>query len=165
LGAPGGEYTTVLRVTFPGLVVLVFGLVVTGASVTVGGVVLAGEDVTVGAVVLAGGAVVLVGGALPTVPRGTVIAGGGAVVGPAGGSGGTGIVWGPTVVTVVGMVVVVDRRLELSEDPDRQTAKVTAAASAMATATAAAITNRREVTGGSVPYRTRAETAREIRRM
>jgi hypothetical protein len=43
-----------------------------------------------------------------TVPRGTEIAGGGAVVGPAGGSGGTGIVCGATVVTVVAGVLVVD---------------------------------------------------------
>src|SRR2546429_2755905 len=92
LGAPGGEYTTVLRVTPPGFVVLVLGFVVlvlglvpvvTGAAVTVGGLVLAGPAVTVDGIVLAGGAVL-------TVPRGTVIAGGGAVGGPAGGWGGTG---------------------------------------------------------------------------
>src|SRR5206468_3450052 len=96
LGAPGGEYTTVLRVTPPGFVVLVLGFVVlvlvpvvTGAAVTVDGVELVGAAVTVDGIVLAGGAVL-------TVPRGTVIAGGGAVVGPAGGSGGTGIVCGAT---------------------------------------------------------------------
>ncbi len=73
---------------------LVLGFVVTGAFVTVGGVVPAGAAVTVGGVVLAGGAV-------PAVPLGTEIAGGGVAVGPAGGSGGTGIVCGATVVTVV----------------------------------------------------------------
>jgi hypothetical protein len=154
-GAPGGEYTTVLRVTRPGLVVLVVGLVVlglvpvvAGAFVTVGGVVLAGAAVTVGGVVLAGGAV-------PAVPRGTEIAGGGAVVGPAGGSGGTGIVCGATVVTVVAGALVVDagarRRSDRSDDSDPQAAKAVAPARTSAPTAAAMNANRLEVTGGSVP--------------
>ncbi len=72
------------------------------------------------------------GGAVLTVPRGTVIVGGGAVVGPAGGSGGTGIVCGATVVTVgAGAVAVVPgvRRSERVDDPDPQAAKTAAPAS------------------------------------
>ena len=120
MGAPGGEYTTVLRVTPPGFVVLVLGFVVlvlglvpvvTGAAVTVGGVVLAGAAVTVDGIVRAGGAVL-------TVPRGTVIAGGGAVVGPAGGSGGTGIVCGARVVTVGAGAVAVVPGVRLLVDMD-----------------------------------------------
>jgi hypothetical protein len=154
LGAPGGEYTTVLRVTPPGLVVLVLGFVVlvlvpvvTGAAVTVDGVELAGAAVTVDGVVVLGGAVL-------TVPRGTVIAGGGAVVGPAGGSGGTGIVCGATVVTVgAGAVAVVPgvRRSERVDDPDPQAAKTAAPVSTSAPTAAATNANLREVTGEVCP--------------
>jgi hypothetical protein len=149
-GAPGGEYTTVLRVTSPGLVVLVLGFVVTGAFVTVGGVVLvvAGAAVTVGGVVLAGGDV-------PAVPLGTEIAGGGAAVGPAGGSGGTGIVCGAIVVTVVAGRAAVDagvrRRSERSDDSDPQAAKAAAPAMTIAPTAATANANRREVTGEVCP--------------
>jgi hypothetical protein len=149
LGAAAGEYTTVLRVTFPGLVVLVLGLVpvVTGAAVAVGGVELAGAAVTVDGVVVAGGAVL-------TVPRGTVIAGGGAVVGPAGGRGGTRIVCGTTVVTVgAGAVTVVPgvRRSERVDDPDPQAAKTAAPARTSAPTAAATKANLREVTGEVCP--------------
>ena len=150
-GAPGGEYTTVLRVTRPGLVVLVVGFVVLGLAPVVAG------------------AAVTVGGVVPVVPRGTVIAGGGAVVGPAGGSGGTGIVCGATVVTVGAGVLVVDagarRRSERSDDSDLQAVKAAAPARTSAPTAAAMNAKRREVTGGSVPYRMRGETAREIRRV
>ncbi|HEV3134507.1 MAG TPA: hypothetical protein VG348_07380, partial [Acidimicrobiia bacterium] len=140
--------------TFPGLVVLGLGLVVlglvpvvTGAAVTVGGVELAGAAVTVDGVVPAGGAV-------PTVPRGTVIAGGGAVVGPAGGSGGTGIVCGATVVTVVAGRKVGDAGTRWSDrldDPDPQAAKTAAPVSTTAPTAVATKANLREVTGEVCP--------------
>ena len=145
-----------MRVTPPGLVVLVVGFVVlvlglvpvvTGAAVTVGGVELAGAAVTVDGIVLAGGAVL-------TVPRGTVIAGGGAVVGPAGGSGGTGIVCGATVVTVgAGAVAVVPGvpRSERVDESDPQAAKTAAPASTSAPTAAATNANLREVTGEVCP--------------
>ena len=101
---------------------------------------------------------------MPAVPLGTEIAGGGAVVGPAGGSGGTGIVCGATVVTVVAGRVAVDagvRRSERLDDSDPQAAKAAAPARTTAPTAAAMNANRREVTGGSVPYRMRGETARE----
>src|SRR5262245_8488847 len=136
-GAPAGVNTTVLRVTLFGFVVGVVGFVV----LVVGLVVVAGAAVTVGGVVLGGGAV-------PTVPSGTVIAGGGAGVGPAGGSGGTGIVSGAAVVTGGTVVVVgVVLRADSSDDRDRNAANVTTPASAITATTAAAITNRRDGIG------------------
>jgi hypothetical protein len=163
LGAAGGEYTTVRRVTLPGFVVLVLGLVpvVAGAPVTVGGVVLAGGLELAGAAGTVGSGVVA--RAVVVDPPGTVIAGGGAVVGPAGGSGGTGIVCGAAVVTVVVGAVVVDvdgvrRRSERSDDSDPHAANTTAPARTIAHATAATTAKRRDVTGEVCP------TARAKRR-
>ena len=70
---------------------------------------------------------------------------------------------------VVAGVLVVDagarRRSERSDDSDPQAAKAAAPARTSAPTAAAMNANRREVTGGSVPYRMRGETAREIRRV
>ena len=90
------------------------------------------------------------------------------MVGPAGGSGGTGIVCGATVVTVVtgrGAVVPGVRRSERSDESDPQAAKAAAPASTSAPTEAAMNTSRRAVTREVCPTRMRGETAREVRRV
>lgn len=116
---------------------------------------------------LGAGAAVTVGGVVRLVLGGTVIGGGGAVVGPAGGSGGTGTVSGATVVGVVAgavVAVVVDDGVLRSErsdvESDPQAAKTTAPTSTSAPARATANATRLDLTSGSLPYRARVGTAR-----
>jgi hypothetical protein len=137
LGASGGEYTTVLRVTGVGFVdVLVGPGRDVGAAVTVGPAV---GRVVVSEVVVV---VVVVRGA----PGGTETAGGGPVVGGTGGAGGTGTVCGPAVRGVVaGAVVVVVRRLCDSSDES-----FPHAASTRATASAT-VNPTGNLTAGSLP--------------
>ena len=120
-GASGGEYTTVLRVTRAGLVVLEPGA---GAAVTVGSVVLPGV-VSRGVVSrgVVSGAVVA-----PGTAGGTVIAGGGPVVGGGCGVGGTGIVGAAAVVgaTRGAVVVLVRRRSDRSDESLPQPARTSA---------------------------------------